>query len=62
MRTLHPRGIQPLYAQITETLQREIANGTLPVGTRLPSSLQLTNDLHVSRTTVVTDNAELEAA
>ena len=62
MRTLHPSGTRPLYAQITETLQREIADGTIPAGTRLPSSRQLAHDLHVSRITVVTAYAELEAA
>ena len=54
MLTLHPSGARPLYEQITETLQREIADGTLPAGTRLPSSRQLAHDLRVSRITVVT--------
>ena len=62
MLTLHPSGARPLYEQITETLQREIADGTLPAGTRLPSSRQLAHDLRVSRITVVTAYAELEAA
>ena len=62
MLTLHPTGNRPLYRQITETLQREIADGTLPAGTRLPSSRQLAQDLRVSRITVVTAYAELEAA
>src|ERR687897_2646203 len=62
MLTLHPSGARPLYEQITETLQREIADGTLPAGTRLPSSRQLARDLRVSRITVVTAYAELEAA
>ena len=61
MLTLQPSGTQPLYQQITETLQREIADGTLPAGTRLPSSRQLAHDLRVSRITVVTAYAELEA-
>src|SRR5687768_4103625 len=62
MLTLHPSGARPLYEQITEGLQREIADGTLPAGTRLPSSRQLARDLRVSRITVVTAYAELEAA
>ena len=62
MLTLHPRGTRSLYRQITETLQREIADGTLPAGTRLPSSRQLARDLRVSRITVVTAYAEPEAA
>jgi GntR family transcriptional regulator / MocR family aminotransferase len=60
--TLQPSGTRPLYEQITEGLQREIADGTLPTGTRLPSSRQLARDLRVSRITVVTAYAELEAA
>ena len=62
MLTLHPSGTRSLYRQITETLQREIADGTLPAGTRLPSSRQLARDLRVSRITVVTAYAEPEAA
>jgi GntR family transcriptional regulator / MocR family aminotransferase len=62
MLTLQPSGTRPLYEQISETLQREIADGTLPAGTRLPSSRQLARDLRVSRITVVTAYAELEAA
>ena len=62
MLTLHPSGTRSLYQQITDTLQREIADGTLPAGTRLPSSRQLARDLRVSRITVVTAYAELEAA
>ena len=62
MLTLHPSGTRSLYQQITDTLQREIADGTLPAGTRLPSSRQLARDLRVSRITIVTAYAELEAA
>jgi DNA-binding transcriptional MocR family regulator len=61
MLTLHPSGERPLYQQITETLRREIADGTLSAGTRLPSSRQLARDLRVSRVTVATAYAELEA-
>lgn len=61
MLTLHPRGDRPLYQQITETLRRKIAGGALPAGTRLPSSRQLARDLRVSRITVITAYAELEA-
>jgi GntR family transcriptional regulator/MocR family aminotransferase len=62
MLTLHPRGDRPLYQQIIETVQREIADGTLSAGTQLPSSRQLARDLGISRMTVVTAYAELEAA
>jgi GntR family transcriptional regulator/MocR family aminotransferase len=61
MLTLDALDPQPLYQQITETLRREIADGTLPAGSRLPSSRQLARDLRVSRITVVTAYAELEA-
>ena len=61
MLTLDTRDHQPLYQQIVETLRREIADGTLPAGTRLPSSRQLARDVRVSRITVVTAYAELEA-
>lgn len=61
MLTLDARREQPLYQQITDTLRREIADGTHPAGTRLPSSRQLARDLRVSRITVVTAYAELEA-
>lgn len=61
MLTLDTRGNRPLYHQIMETLRREIADGALPAGTRLPSSRQLARDLRVSRVTVVTAYAELEA-
>lgn len=58
---LHLGGECPLYRQITETMRREIADGTLPAGARLPSSRQLAHDLRVSRITVATAYAELEA-
>lgn len=61
MLTLDARGDRPLYHQIMETLRRDIADGTLPAGARLPSSRQLARDLRVSRITVVTAYAELEA-
>lgn len=61
MLNLHPGGEWPLYRQITETMRREIADGTLPAGARLPSSRQLARDLCVSRITVATAYAELEA-
>ena len=61
MLTLQPNGDCPLYRQITESLRHEIAAGMLPAGTRLPSSRQLARDLSVSRVTVATAYAELEA-
>ena len=61
MLTLQARGHRPLYLQITDGLRAEIAAGTFPAGTQLPSSRQLAHDLHVSRITVATAYAELEA-
>jgi GntR family transcriptional regulator/MocR family aminotransferase len=51
----------PLYQQIREGLQREIVAGTFIAGARLPSSRLLAMDLGVSRITVTTAYAELEA-
>ncbi len=51
----------PLYHQIRDGLRREITTGTMGAGTRLPSSRQLARDLAVSRITVATAYAELEA-
>lgn len=58
---LNAGGDAPLYQQIAEGLRREIAAGIVPAGTRLPSSRQLARDLKVSRITVTTAYAELEA-
>lgn len=51
----------PLYQQIREGLRHDISAGTLAPGTRLPSSRLLARDLGVSRITVTTAYAELEA-
>ncbi len=51
----------PLYQQIQEGLRDEIAAGNLVAGARLPSSRLLAKDLGVSRITVTTAYAELEA-
>ncbi len=51
----------PLYRQIREGLRHEITAGTMRAGSRLPSSRQLARDLAVSRITVATAYAELEA-
>jgi len=58
---LHAGSNAPLYKQIGDGLRREIAAGATPAGTRLPSSRQLAKDLGVSRITVATAYAELEA-
>jgi GntR family transcriptional regulator len=45
-------GSVPLYVQIAESISRRIQTGDLPVGERLPSERQLSDDLGVSRMTV----------
>ncbi|MEO7937487.1 MAG: PLP-dependent aminotransferase family protein [Burkholderiaceae bacterium] len=49
----------PLNRQLYEALRRAILDGRLAAGDRLPSSRQLTDDLHVSRNTVVAALAQL---
>ncbi len=58
---LQPESGTPLYRQIGVGLRREIADGTLTTGVRLPSSRQLARDLGVSRITVDNAYAELIA-
>lgn len=43
----------PKYVQIVGTLRRRIADGTYPVGSKLPSESDLTREFGVSRPTVV---------
>ncbi len=59
--TLQPDNAAPLYRQIGAGLRREIADGTLATGARLPSSRQLARELGVSRITVDNAYAELIA-
>ena len=42
----------PLYLELAEALQREIEADTYPVGTRMPTELELCNRFNVSRFTV----------
>lgn len=42
----------PIYLQIYEYMKREISQGSLPAGTRLPSHRNLAIQLNVSRITV----------
>lgn len=51
----------PLYRQIKEYLRQGILSGSLATGTRLPATRQLARALNVSRITVETAYAELEA-
>lgn len=50
-----------LTAQLQNSIKREIAEGSLHPGTRLPSSRRLANDLHVSRSVVVEAYGQLVA-
>ncbi|KIC32652.1 MocR-like pyridoxine biosynthesis transcription factor PdxR [Leisingera sp. ANG-S5] len=51
----------PLYQQIVAALRRRISEGSLGLGTRLPSSRALAQDLGVARSTVVTAYDQLVA-
>ncbi|AIF53490.1 PLP-dependent aminotransferase family protein [Pelosinus sp. UFO1] len=42
----------PLYTQLYEQIRTQILSGHLSPGTKIPSSRKLSNDLHISRTTV----------
>ncbi|MFJ4595638.1 MULTISPECIES: PLP-dependent aminotransferase family protein [unclassified Kitasatospora] len=53
--------VLPLTAQIRDGIKREIAEGALHPGTRLPSSRQLAEDLRVSRSVVVEAYGQLVA-
>ncbi|CAN5610658.1 PLP-dependent aminotransferase family protein [soil metagenome] len=55
------QGDVTLYDQVAELLRREILAGSLPLGSRLPSTRQLMAKLGVSRTTVITAYAQLTA-
>jgi GntR family transcriptional regulator/MocR family aminotransferase len=50
----------PVYRQIEAWLRENIASGSLPPETRLPSTRELAVDLGVSRITVKNAYAELE--
>jgi GntR family transcriptional regulator / MocR family aminotransferase len=51
--TLNPESSVPLYRQLYDEIRRAILTGRLSVGTRLPSTRQLADQLAVSRNTVV---------
>ncbi|MEH6403555.1 MAG: PLP-dependent aminotransferase family protein [Sneathiella sp.] len=52
--SLDPDDKHPLHRQLFHKLQRAILEGLIKPGTRLPSSRLLSNDLKVSRNTVLT--------
>lgn len=51
----------PAYRQVYEQLREQILRGSLPPGTRLPSSRQLARDAGVARVTVAQAYAQLAA-
>ena len=57
---LHRESGKPLYFQVAEHLRRLIGSGALPPGTRLPGTRVLSEELDVSRTTVMQAYALLE--
>jgi GntR family transcriptional regulator/MocR family aminotransferase len=58
---LRPDSSEPLYRQIYDGLRRQILDGRLHRGTRLPSSRDLAHDLRVARSTVVQAFDQLRA-
>ncbi len=59
--TLDRRVATPLYRQIADGVRRGIADGALPLGSRLPPERTLAAELAVDRTTVVAAYRELAA-
>jgi GntR family transcriptional regulator/MocR family aminotransferase len=53
MHQLAAKGSMPLHRQLYEALRRAILEGKLHAGDKLPSSRELTQDLNLSRNTVV---------
>ena len=51
----------PLYARLYEGIRRDILRGELPGGQKLPSKRQLAEQLGISKTTVETAYAQLQA-
>lgn len=49
----------PLYQQLYQTISIAIENGNIPFGTKLPSIRKLSEDLHLSRTTIETAYQQL---
>ncbi|AHV95177.1 GntR family transcriptional regulator [Paenibacillus sabinae] len=59
--SLNESGRNPLYIQLYEFLKREIMNGRLPYGVRLPSIRSAASQLHISATPVETAYQQLLA-
>jgi len=60
-RGFDPRRSLPLHRQLYDALRAAILDGRLPAGARLPATRVLAVDLGLSRTTVLTDMAQLLA-
>jgi DNA-binding transcriptional MocR family regulator len=58
---LDPASRVPLYQQLANTVLQRIRSGALPAGTRLPTVCQLARQLGVTRLTVHSAYAELQA-
>lgn len=58
---LHPHSRTPLYAQLYACLRRDMAQGTLRAGDKLPSKRRLAEQLQISVITVEAAYAQLQA-
>ncbi|WAL74460.1 winged helix-turn-helix domain-containing protein [Kitasatospora sp. YST-16] len=56
-----PDGRRPAYRALAAQVSRLVADGRLPVGTRLPAERELAAELHLSRTTVAAAYEALRA-
>jgi DNA-binding transcriptional MocR family regulator len=54
-------GEEPIYRQLIRQVKVQIDSGTLPIGTRLPASRDLAEQLDISRISVVNAYAELRS-
>lgn len=62
MITIDPESSVPPFEQVRTSLAEQMADGTLPVGTRLPTVRGLADELGVAPGTVARAYRELEAA
>jgi DNA-binding transcriptional regulator YhcF (GntR family) len=58
---IDPTSTVPPFEQLRTLLARQVAEGTLPAGTRLPTVRQLATDLGLAANTVARAYKELEA-
>lgn len=50
----------PIYLQVIEQIKKDIVNGTLPIGSKLPSTRELASDKGINTNTVARIYKELE--